>query len=128
MTNVGNETKTTDAGRTPDPFDLSRFLAAQDPIYPEALSEIRAGRKRTHWIWFVFPQAFGLGASHTAQHYAIRSLAEARAYLVHPVLGNRLRECAESLLQLGGKSASEIFGHPDDVKLRSSMTLFASVA
>jgi len=79
-------------------------------------------------MWFVFPQAIGLGTSPMALHYAIRSVAEARAYLAHPVLGHRLRECAESLLQLGGKSASEIFGHPDDVKLRSSMTLFASVA
>ncbi len=128
VTDVGNETKTTDASRTPDPFDLSRFLAAQDPIYPEALSEIRAGRKRTHWMWFVFPQAIGLGTSPTARHYAIRSLAEARAYLAHPVPGHRLRECAESLLRVRGKSASEIFGYPDDMKLRSSMTLFASVA
>jgi len=125
---VGNETKTTDASRTPDSFDLSRFLAAQNPIYPDALSEIRAGRKRTHWMWFVFPQAIGLGTSPTARHYAIRSMDEARAYLAHPILGHRLRECAESLLRVRGKSASEIFGDPDDMKLRSSMTLFASVA
>jgi len=125
---MGNEPKKTDATPNPDSFDLSRFLAAQDPIYPGALSEIRAGRKRTHWMWFVFPQAIGLGTSYTAQHYAIRSMDEARAYLAHPILGHRLRECAESLLRLRGKSASEIFGYPDDVKLRSSMTLFASVA
>jgi len=125
---VGNLTTTTDASPNPDPFDLSRFLAAQDPVYPGALSEIRAGRKRSHWMWFVFPQAIGLGTSHTAQHYAIRSMDEARAYLAHPTLGHRLRECAESLLRVRGKSASEIFGYPDDVKLRSSMTLFASVA
>ena len=125
---MGNEPKKADASPNPDPCDLSRFLAAQDAIYPEALSEIRAGRKRTHRMWFVFPQAFGLGTSHTAQHYAIRSVAEARAYLAHPILGHHLRECAESLLRLRGKSASEIFGYPDDLKLRSSMTLFASVA
>jgi len=125
---MGNETKKTDASLNPDPFDLSRFLAAQDPIYPRALSEIRAGRKRAHWMWFVFPQAIGLGTSHTARHYAIRSLDEARAYLAHPILGDRLRECAESLLRVRGKSAYDIFGDPDDLKLRSSMTLFASVA
>ena len=128
VTHVGKEIRTTTPSPNPDPFDLSRFLAAQDPIYPEALSEIRAGRKRTHWMWFVFPQAIGLGASHTAQHYGIRSVAEARAYLAHPILGHRLRECAETLLRVRGKSASEIFGDPDDVKLRSSMTLFCSVA
>jgi len=128
VTDVGKETSTTGTNPNPDPFDLSRFLAAQDPIYPGALSEIRSGRKRTHWMWFVFPQAIGLGTSHTAQHYAIRSMDEARAYLAHPTLGHRLRECTETLLRARGKSASEIFGHPDDVKLRSSMTLFASVA
>ena len=125
---MSKETKTTDASPNRDPFDLSRFVAAQDPIYPEALSEIRAGHKRTHWMWFVFPQAIGLGTSPTARHYAIRSMDEARAYLTHPILGHRLRECAESLLRVRGKSASEIFGDPDDMKLRSSMTLFASVA
>jgi uncharacterized protein (DUF1810 family) len=128
VTDVGKETSTTGTNPNPDPFDLSRFLAAQDPIYPGALSEIRSGRKRSHWMWFVFPQAIGLGTSHTAQHYAIRSMDEARAYLAHPTLGHRLRECTETLLRARGKSASEIFGHPDDVKLRSSMTLFASVA
>jgi uncharacterized protein (DUF1810 family) len=128
VTDVGSETRTTDASPNPDPFDLARFLTAQDPIYADALGEIRAGHKQTHWMWFVFPQALGLGTSHTAQHYAIRSVAEARAYLAHPILGHRLRECAESLLRVRGKSATEILGYPDDVKLRSSMTLFASVA
>ena len=128
VTDVGKETSTTGTNPNPDPFDLSRFLAAQDPIYLGALSEIRSGRKRTHWMWFVFPQAIGLGTSHTALHYAIRSMDEARAYLAHPTLGHRLRECAKSLLRVRGKSASEIFGYTDDVKLRSSMTLFASVA
>lgn len=125
---MGNDTKTTDASPRPDPFDLARFLAAQDPIYADALGEIRAGNKRSHWMWFVFPQASGLGTSHTARHYAIRSVAEARAYLAHPTLGHRLRQCAETLLRIKGTSVSEIFGYPDDVKLRSSMTLFASVA
>ena len=125
---MGKETRTIDSSPSSNPFDLSRFLAAQDPIYPGALGEIRAGHKRTHWMWFVFPQAIGLGTSHTAQQYAIRSVDEARAYLAHPTLGRRLRECAETLLRVRGKSAAEIFGYPDDMKLRSSMTLFASVA
>ena len=128
VTDVGKETRTTGTNPNPDPFDLSRFLAAQHSIYTGALSEIRAGLKRTHWMWFVFPQAIGLGTSHTAQHYAIRSTDEARAYLAHPILGHRLRECAETLLRVRGRSASEIFGYLDDLKLRSSMTLFASVA
>ena len=122
------ETRPSFSTADPDPFGIARFLAAQDPIYADALGEIRAGHKRTHWMWFVFPQAIGLGTSHTAQHYAIRSMDEARAYLAHPTLGHRLRECTETLLRVRGKSASEIFGYTDDVKLRSSMTLFASVA
>ena len=126
--NMISEPRDPDQNAVWNPFDLTRFLAAQDPIYPGALSEIRAGRKRTHWMWFVFPQAFGLGTTHTAEHYAIRSLDEARTYLAHPILGHRLRECAETLLRVRGKSASDIFGFPDDVKLRSSMTLFASFA
>ncbi|MFO8005212.1 MAG: DUF1810 domain-containing protein [Thioalkalivibrio sp.] len=125
---MGNQTRTTDTSPNPDPFDLARFLTAQDPIHADALGEIRSGRKRSHWMWFVFPQASGLGTSHTARNYAIRSVAEARAYLAHPVLGHRLRECAEALRRVRGKSASEIFGYPDDAKLRSSMTLFAFVA
>jgi len=108
-----------------DPFHLARFVSAQEGVYATALSELRSGRKRTHWMWFVFPQVSGLGYSATSQRYAIHGLDEARAYLNHPVLGARLRECAEAVLAVEGRSASEIFGPPDDVKLRSSMTLFA---
>jgi uncharacterized protein (DUF1810 family) len=125
---MGDETKTTGASPNPDAFNLARFLAAQDPIYADALNEIREGHKQSHWMWFVFPQVIGLGTSPMARHYAIRSVAEARAYLAHPTLGHRLRGCAESLLRIRGKSASEIFGYPDDHKLRSSVTLFASIA
>jgi uncharacterized protein (DUF1810 family) len=111
-----------------DPFDLGRFVSAQQGIYDQALAEVRAGRKRSHWMWFIFPQLVGLGHSPTTERYAIKSLAEARAYMAHPVLGSRLVECSEALLSLHGRSASEIFGSPDDLKLRSSMTLFAHVA
>jgi len=107
---------------------LDRFVQAQDGVYDDVLAELTAGRKRTHWMWFVFPQIAGLGSSATAQRYAIRSLDEARAYLAHPVLGPRLRECAQALLAVPGRSAREILGHPDDLKLRSSMTLFARAA
>ena len=110
------------------PYDLERFVAAQDGIYSEALAQIAAGRKRSHWMWFVFPQFAGLGASPTSQHFAIRSLAEARAYLDHPVLGPRLQQCAEALLSVKDRSAREIMGSPDDLKLRSSATLFAAVS
>ena len=113
---------------SPDPYDLERFVAAQDGVYADALAELGAGRKRTHWMWFVFPQIAGLGSSPAAQRYAIRSLDEARAYLAHPVLGPRLRECAQALLAVQDRSAREILGHPDDLKLRSSMTLFARAA
>jgi uncharacterized protein (DUF1810 family) len=108
--------------------DLDRFVDAQDGVYADALAELGAGRKRTHWMWFVFPQIAGLGSSPAAQRYAIRSLDEARAYLAHPVLGPRLRECAQALLAVQDRSAREILGHPDDLKLRSSMTLFARAA
>jgi uncharacterized protein (DUF1810 family) len=108
--------------------DLDRFLDAQDGVYDDALAELTAGRKRTHWMWFIFPQIAGLGFSPTAQLYAIDSLDEARAYLAHPVLGPRLRECAQALLTVQGRSAREILGYPDDLKLRSSMTLFARAA
>ncbi len=108
----------------PDPFDLQRFLDAQESAYPTALAEIRAGRKRTHWMWFVFPQIEGLGSSPTSQRFAIKSLDEARAYLDHPVLGPRLSGCAEALLGITGLDASDVFGYPDDLKLRSSLTLF----
>jgi uncharacterized protein (DUF1810 family) len=111
-----------------DHHDLARFLDAQDSIYEEALAEIRSGRKRSHWMWFVFPQFAGLGFSPTSQHYGIRSVVEARAYLEHPVLGRRLVECAEAALSVHGRSAREIFGSPDDLKLRSCATLFASVS
>jgi uncharacterized protein (DUF1810 family) len=111
-----------------DPFELSRFLKAQDRVYDGVLSELRSGRKRTHWMWFVFPQIEGLGYSSTTQYYSIKSKEEARQYLKHPLLGKRLRECTESILALEGLSASSIFGFPDDRKLISSMTLFASVA
>ncbi len=110
-----------------DPFALTRFVRAQDEggTYERALAELRAGRKRSHWMWFVFPQLAGLGSSAMAQRYAIGSLAEARAYLAHPVLGERLRECARALLALHGVSAEEVLGGVDALKLRSSMTLFA---
>ncbi|HEY5634983.1 MAG TPA: DUF1810 domain-containing protein [Burkholderiaceae bacterium] len=104
--------------------NLQRFVDAQAPVYAQALAELRAGRKRTHWMWFVFPQCAGLGASATAQRYAIASLAEARAYLAHPLLGARLLECARAVLRHAGSSAHRIFGSPDDLKFRSSMTLF----
>ena len=104
--------------------DLSRFLKAQEQDYEQALREIRSGRKRSHWMWYIFPQIQGLGFSPTAQYYAIRDLQEARDYLTHPVLGARLKEISSALLDLNGLSACESFGYPDDLKLRSSMTLF----
>jgi uncharacterized protein (DUF1810 family) len=109
-----------------DGYDLGRFVAAQDAggTYPRAVAELRAGRKTGHWMWFVFPQIAGLGFSHTSRTYAIRSLAEARAYLRHPVLGQRLAECARLLTQHAGSTAEQIFGDIDATKLRSSMTLF----
>lgn len=113
---------------TPDPYNLSRFVQAQGHDYDQALSEIRAGRKRSHWMWYVFPQFSGLGSSPTSAHYAIKSVLEATAYLAHPILGPRLRECAEAALQIEGRSALEVFGSPDDMKLRSCATLFASVS
>ncbi|GAA3351737.1 DUF1810 domain-containing protein [Amorphoplanes nipponensis] len=108
--------------------DLARFVDAQRDVYPQALAELRAGGKRSHWMWFVFPQIAGLGRTATAQHYAVADLAEARAYLAHPVLGPRLTECAEALLAVRGRTATQILGTPDDLKLRSSMTLFAHAA
>ncbi len=113
---------------TDDPYDLNRFILAQEKDYAPALAEIRSGRKRTHWIWYIFPQLDGLGFSQTARRYAIRGLDEARAYLGHPVLGPRLVECAEAVLAVQGRSAREIFGTPDDLKLRSCATLFAEVS
>lgn len=111
-----------------DPYDLTRFVQAQDRDYERAISEIRSGRKRSHWMWYIFPQFDGLGFSPTSQHYAIKSIAEAEAYLRHPVLGPRLLECVRATLGLEGRSASEVFGSPDDMKLRSCATLFASVS
>lgn len=110
----------------PDAFDLDRFVQAQDPVLAQVRRELGEGRKRTHWMWFVFPQLEGLGRSAAARRYAIGSLAEARAYLQHPVLGPRLVECVELVNKVEGRSVHEIFGGPDDLKFHSSMTLFAS--
>ncbi|KSB90569.1 calpastatin [Caulobacter vibrioides] len=110
------------------PHDLTRFLDAQAAAYPAALAELRGGRKRTHWMWFVFPQVEGLGRSPTARFYAIAGLDEARAYLAHPVLGARLIACVEAILALPGDDAHAVFGAPDDLKLRSSLTLFSAAA
>lgn len=114
--------------KTADPYDLGRFLRAQEADFARALSEIKSGRKQTHWMWYIFPQFAGLGFSSTSQHYSIKSIEEAKAYLDHPVLGPRLLECAEAALAVQGRSAPEIFGSPDDMKLRSCATLFASVS
>ena len=111
-----------------DPFDLQRFVTAQAPVFETALAELRAGRKRSHWMWFVFPQLRGLGVSPTAQFYGLASLLDARAYLAHPLLGERLARCVEALLAVQGRSLTTIFGSPDDMKFRSSMTLFALAA
>jgi len=108
-----------------DPFDLRRFVDAQDRVYDTVLAELRNGAKRSHWIWFVFPQLRSLGRSSTAQHYGIASLQEARAYLAHPMLGPRLRECARLVAGIEGRSIEDVFGWPDNLKVRSSMTLFA---
>jgi uncharacterized protein (DUF1810 family) len=108
-----------------DTYNLERFVEAQAPVYEQVLSELRAGRKQSHWIWFIFPQIAGLGYSSTAQFYAIESLDEAAAYLQHPVLGPRLRECTEIVNGIEGRSVNAILGSPDDMKFRSSMTLFA---
>lgn len=105
-------------------YDLGRFVAAQEGVYPRALAELQAGEKRSHWMWFIFPQIAGLGSSPMARHYAIGSLDEARAYLAHPLLGPRLRTCTAAVNAVAGRSAHAIFGAPDDVKFRSSMTLF----
>lgn len=110
-----------------DPLDLGRFLAAQAPVYAQALAELRAGRKRSHWMWFIFPQLEGLGTSEMARRYAIASREEAERYLTHPVLGPRLVECAQALLAVGGASIDDILGFPDNLKLQSSMTLFAAL-
>lgn len=118
---------TSDRGVT-DPYDLNRFVEAQAVNYASALAELHAGRKRSHWMWYVFPQMKGLGSSAMSVRYGIRSEEEASAYLQHPVLGARLIECAEAVLAIDNRSASEIFGSPDDMKLRSCATLFAHVS
>ena len=105
-------------------IDLDRFVKAQDPVFDTVLRELRAGRKQTHWMWFVFPQLRGLGRSPMAQHYGIENLDEARAYLGHAILGPRLKQCVEAVLGVSGRTLHEIFGSPDDVKFCSSMTLF----
>src|SRR6476659_2585193 len=110
-----------------DPYDLQRFVRALEHDYEEALSEIRSGRKRSHWMWYIFPQFDGLGGSPTSKKYAVKSVAEARAFLAHPLLGPRMRECAAAV-RIEGRSAAYIFGCPDDMKLRSCATLFASVS
>ena len=107
--------------------DLSRFVEAQRPLMDDVRAELRAGRKRTHWMWFVFPHLRGLGRSETARHYGIASRDEAAAYLAHPTLGARLRECVELVLAVQGRTAHEIFGSPDDLKLRSCLTLFREI-
>lgn len=111
-----------------DPYDLDRFVRAQTADYDRALSELRDGRKRSHWMWYVFPQIEGLGHSPMSRRYSIKSAAEARAYLDHPILGPRLRECAAVVQSIVERSALEIFGSPDDMKLRSCATLFARVS
>jgi uncharacterized protein (DUF1810 family) len=111
-----------------DPYCLARFVEAQAGSFDAAIAELRAGQKETHWMWFIFPQIAGLGRSATAQRYAIQSKAEAEAYRAHPILGMRLAECAEALLSVRGRSAEQIMGYPDGLKLRSSMTLFAAIA
>jgi uncharacterized protein (DUF1810 family) len=111
-----------------DPYDLNRFVRAQQDDYERALSEITSGQKRTHWMWYIFPQLDGLAFSSTAKRYAIKSVEEARSYLEHPILGPRLLNCAEAVVGVEGRSAAEIFGSPDDLKLKSCATLFSSVA
>jgi uncharacterized protein (DUF1810 family) len=111
-----------------DRFQLQRFVGAQKPVYETVVAELRAGRKRSHWMWFIFPQISGLGHSVTAQTFAVSSLAEAAAYLAHPVLGPRLRECAALVASIEQRSIDEIFDYPDDMKFHSSMTLFARAA
>lgn len=108
-----------------DPYNLRRFVDAQNPVFEEVCSELRRGLKESHWIWFIFPQIAGLGRSAMAEEFAIGSLDEARAYLAHPVLGPRLRDCTRLVNSVKGRSIHQIFGFPDDLKFRSCMTLFA---
>jgi uncharacterized protein (DUF1810 family) len=108
-----------------DPYNLRRFVTAQNPVFEEVCAELRAGQKRSHWIWFIFPQMRGLGSSEYATFYGIASRGEAEAYAAHPVLGPRLRECTRLVIAVAGRSIRQILGSPDDLKFRSSMTLFA---
>ena len=123
-----NMIRTSDAKGHDDPFDLGRFTTAQESVYDDVCIELRSGQKRTHWMWFIFPQIDGLAQSTTSKFYAIKSLDEARHYLDHPVLGKRLLECTDTVLAVEGRTISEIFAHPDDLKLQSSMTLFGYIA
>ncbi len=111
-----------------DPHGLNRFVEAQNPVYETVCSELRAGRKTSHWMWFVFPQLRGLGQSEKSNYYGLASRDEAKAYLDHPILGARIRECTQLVNRVGGRSAHEIFGSPDDLKFRSSISLFAAVS
>ena len=111
-----------------DTYDLNRFLSAQEGVYERALAELKDGQKRTHWMWYIFPQIDGLGYSPTAKRYSIKSMEEARQYLDDTVLGKRLLECTEAVIALKGGSVSEIFGYPDDLKFKSSMNLFEKIA
>ena len=117
-----------DTGDAGDPHNLNRFVQAQEGGYEQALSEVKSGQKHSHWMWYVFPQFDGLGFSSTSKRYSIKSIAEAEAYLRHPVLGPRLAQCTEAVLGIEGRSAYEIFGTPDEMKLRSCATLFAYVS
>ncbi|MGZ5028149.1 MAG: DUF1810 domain-containing protein [Methylobacter sp.] len=108
-----------------DFYNLQRFITAQNPVYPHVCTELRNGYKTSHWMWFIFPQIRGLGHSAMANKFAISSIEEARAYLDHPILGNRLRECTQLVIQIEGRTIRQIFGSPDDLKFASSMTLFA---
>ncbi|HEY9769815.1 MAG TPA: DUF1810 domain-containing protein [Coleofasciculaceae cyanobacterium] len=112
---------------TNDPFELNRFISAQDQVYDRVLAELKNGRKRSHWMWYIFPQLDGLAQSTTSKYYAIKSREEAIAYLNHSVLGARIIECAKTIVAIEGKTVSEIFGYPDDLKLKSSMTLFSEI-
>ena len=120
-------TSSNDPRTSDDPYDLSRFTQAQENDSEHALSEIRSGKKRTHWMWYIFPQIDGLAFSSTSKHYSIKSLEEAKAYLDHPILGPRLLECAEAVVCVECRSATQIFGSPDDLKLRLCATLFSCV-
>ena len=117
-----------DTGSTNDQYDLNRFLAAQKECYAQVVSELKNGRKRTHWMWYIFPQIDGLAFSSMSRRYAIKNKEEAQAYLNHPLLGTRLQECAEAVMRVEERSIIEIFGSPDDMKLKSCATLFAAVS